>query len=222
MSKAILYSFRRCPYAMRARMAIVSSGMQVILREISLRDKPQSLLDISSKATIPVLLTPEKRVIDESLDIMLWALRQSDPSAWLNNINYALIENNDGPFKQWLDRYKYADRYPEQSQQFYRQQGEQTLLMLEHALADSAFLSGNTVTLTDIAIFPFIRQFVSVEQGWFENAPYPNTRQWLDYLLTSELFQKTMHKYSPWKMADEEQTLFPITITVHSPSGPRW
>jgi glutathione S-transferase len=216
MSKAILYSFRRCPYAMRARMAIASSGMQVILREISLRDKPQSLLDISSKATVPVLLTPERRVIDESLDIMLWALRQSDPSAWLNNINYALIENNDGPFKQWLDRYKYADRYPEQSQQFYRQQGEQTLLMLEHALADSAFLSGNTVTLTDIAIFPFIRQFVSVEQGWFENAPYPNTRQWLDYLLTSELFQKTMHQYLPWKMDDEEQVLFPITIAVHS------
>ena len=216
MSKAILYSFRRCPYAMRARMAIASSGMQVILREISLRDKPQSLLDISSKATVPVLLTPEEMVIDESLDIMLWALRQSDPSAWLNNINYALIENNDGPFKQWLDRYKYADRYPEQSQQFYRQQGEQTLLMLEHALADSAFLSGNTVTLTDIAIFPFIRQFVSVEQGWFEHASYPNTRQWLDYLLASELFQKTMHKYSPWKMADKEQTVFPITITVHS------
>jgi glutathione S-transferase len=216
MSKAILYSFRRCPYAMRARMAIASSGMQVILREISLRDKPQSLLDISSKATVPVLLTPEEMVIDESLDIMLWALRQSDPSAWLNNINYALIENNDGPFKQWLDRYKYADRYPEQSQQFYRQQGEQTLLMLEHALADSAFLSGNTVTLTDIAIFPFIRQFVSVEQGWFEHASYPNTRQWLDYLLASELFQKTMHKYSPWKMADEEQTVFPITIAVHS------
>jgi glutathione S-transferase len=216
MSKAILYSFRRCPYAMRARMAIASSGMQVILREVSLRDKPQALLDISSKATVPVLLTPEKRVIDESLDIMLWALRQSDPSAWLNNINYALIENNDGPFKQWLDRYKYADRYPEHTQQFYREQGEQTLLILEHALADSAFLSGNIVTLTDIAIFPFIRQFVSVEQGWFEHAPYPNTRQWLDYLLTSELFQKTMHKYSPWKMADEEQTVFPITITVHS------
>ncbi|MDO7667612.1 MAG: glutathione S-transferase, partial [Pseudomonadota bacterium] len=199
MSKAILYSFRRCPYAMRARMAIASSGMQVILREVSLRDKPQSLLDISSKATVPVLLTPEKKVIDESLDIMLWALRQSDPSAWLNNINYALIENNDGPFKQWLDRYKYADRYPEHTQQFYREQGEQTFLILEHALADSAFLSGNIVTMTDIAIFPFIRQFVSVEQGWFEHAPYPNTRRWLDFLLASELFQKTMHKYSPWK-----------------------
>ncbi len=213
-NKAILYSFRRCPYAMRARMAIASSGMQVLLREVSLRDKPQSLLDISPKATVPVLLSPEQMVIDESLDIMLWALRQSDPSAWLSNINYQLIENNDGPFKQWLDRYKYADRYPEQSQQFYREQGEQTLLMLEQTLSDSAFLSGNTVTLTDIAIFPFIRQFVSVEQGWFENAPYPNTRQWLDYLLSSELFQKTMYKYSPWNKADQEQAVFPTNITV--------
>jgi glutathione S-transferase len=214
MNKAILYSFRRCPYAMRARMAIASSGIHVILREVSLRDKPQSLLDISSKATVPVLLTPDKMVIDESLDIMLWALRQSDPNAWLNNINHALIKNNDGPFKQWLDRYKYADRHPEQSQQFYREQGEQTLLMLEQALADSAFLSGNTVTLTDIAIFPFIRQFVSVEQDWFEHAPYPKIRQWLDFLLTSELFQTTMHKYSPWNMADEQQVLFPIAIAV--------
>jgi len=215
MDKAILYSFRRCPYAMRARMAIASSGIQVILREVSLRDKPQSLLDISLKATVPVLLTAEKRVIDESLDIMLWALQQSDPNAWLKNINYALIENNDGPFKLWLDRYKYADRYPEQSQQFYRQQGEQTLLMLEQTLIDSAFLSGNSVTLTDIAIFPFIRQFVSVEQSWFEQAPYTKTRQWLDDLLTSELFQLTMHKYSPWNITDEEQPIFPINISAN-------
>ncbi|MFT7413550.1 MAG: glutathione S-transferase [Methylophagaceae bacterium] len=215
MNKAILYSFRRCPYAMRARMAIASSGIQVILREISLRDKPQSLRDISAKATVPVLLTAEEKVIDESLDIMMWALRQSDPNAWLSNINYALIENNDGPFKQWLDRYKYADRYPEQSQQFYRQQGEQTLLMLEQTLVDSAFLSGNNVTLTDIAIFPFIRQFVSVEQGWFEQAPYPKTRQWLDYLLATELFQLTMYKYSPWNMTDPQQPVFPMSVTVN-------
>lgn len=216
MSKAILYSFRRCPYAMRARMAIASSGMQVILREITLRDKPQSLLDISPKATVPVLLTAEKMVIEESLDIMLWALRQSDPNAWLNNINNALIENNDGPFKKWLDRYKYADRYPEQSQQFYRQQGEQTLLRLEHILVDSTFLSGNTATVTDIAIFPFIRQFVSVEQGWFEQASYPKLKQWLNFFLASELFQKTMHKYTPWKMVDDEQVVFPMTTSVHT------
>lgn len=211
MHQAILYSFRRCPYAMRARMAIVSSGMQVILREVQLRDKPQSLRDISPKATVPVLLSADNEVIEESLDIMLWALRQSDPDAWLKDINYLLIRNNDGPFKQWLDKYKYADRYPEQTQQFYRQQGEQTLLMLEHALADSDFLSGDTITLTDIAIFPFIRQFVSVETNWFKQAPYPKTRRWLDYLLASELFQTTMHKYQPWDMTNEFPALFPAT-----------
>jgi len=194
-------------------MAIACSGIQVVLREVSLRDKPQSLRDISAKATVPVLLTAEEKVIDESLDIMMWALLQSDPSAWLCSINYALIENNDGPFKQWLDRYKYADRYPEQSQQFYRQQGEHTLLMLEQALIESPFLSGNNVTLTDIAIFPFIRQFVSVEQGWFEQAPYPKTRQWLDYLVASELFQLTMYKYLPWDRVNQEHPLFPMSTS---------
>lgn len=201
---------------MRARMAIASSGMQVLLREVSLRDKPQSLVDISSKATVPVLLTTDNRVIDESLDIMLWALRQSDPDTWLTNINYALIKNNDGPFKQWLDRYKYADRYPEHTQQFYREQGEQTLLMLEQTLADSAFLAGKTATLTDIAIFPFIRQFISVEQEWFKHAPYPKIRQWLNYFLTSELFQTTMQKYSPWHIEDEEQVVFPRNIAANT------
>lgn len=197
---------------MRARMAIVSSGVQVILREVSLGDKPQSLLDISPKATVPVLLTVDNKVIDESLDIMLWALRQADPNAWLKDINYALIKNNDGTFKHWLDRYKYADRYPEHTQQYYREQGEQTFILLEQALVDSAFLSGDTMTLTDIAIFPFIRQFISVEQDWFEQTPYHKTKQWLNYLLASELFQITMHKYLPWNMSDEQKTLFPFII----------
>jgi glutathione S-transferase len=191
-------------------MAIVSSGVQVILREVSLGDKPQSLLDISPKATVPVLLTVDNKVIDESLDIMLWALRQADPNAWLKDINYALIKNNDGTFKYWLDRYKYADRYPEHTLQYYREQGEQTFILLEQALADSAFLSGDTLTLTDIAIFPFIRQFISVEQDWFVQTPYHKTKQWLNYLLASELFQITMHKYLPWNMSDEQKMLFPL------------
>lgn len=214
MTQAVLYSFRRCPYAIRARMAIASSGIQVILREVSLKDKPQCLLDISPKGTVPVLLTAETKVIDESLDIMLWALQQSDPSAWMRNINYALINNNDGPFKQWLDRYKYADRYPEQSQQFYREQGEQTLLMLEQLLVDSTFLVGHSITLTDIAIFPFIRQFAAVDQNWFDNAPYPKVRQWLEGLLAKDLFQAVMHKYTPWYVSDKEQSLFPINLKL--------
>jgi len=112
LSNNILYSFRRCPYAMRARMAIAASGLQVELREVVLRDKPQALLDISPKATVPVLQTSEGTIIDESLDIMHWALQQSDPENWLANIDHDLISNNDGDFKHWLDRYKYADRHP--------------------------------------------------------------------------------------------------------------
>lgn len=209
MTKAILYSFRRCPYAMRARLAIVGSGLQVILREVRLSDKPQSLLDISPKATVPVLLTSDNKVIDQSLDIMLWALQQADPNSWLQNINYSLIENNDGSFKHWLDRYKYADRHPEQSQQYYRQQGEQTILILEQLLTNTAFLAGNTMTLTDIAILPFIRQFVGVELDWFADAPYPKVRHWLDHFLASELFKSIQHKYPVWKITNGQEALFP-------------
>lgn len=195
----ILYSFRRCPYAMRARMAIAVSGIQVELREVVLRDKPQSLHDISAKATVPVLLTQEQVVIDESLDIMCWALQQSDPENWLDDIDQAFITNNDDSFKYWLDRYKYADRYPEQSEAFYRKKGEEFLLLLEQQLNKTAYLSGEKIGFTDIAIFPFIRQFASVNKDWFEHAPYPKLQAWLNQLIDSVLFQTTMIKYQPWK-----------------------
>ena len=195
----ILYSFRRCPYAMRARMAIAVSGIQVELREVVLRDKPQSLHDISPKATVPVLLTQEQIVIDESLDIMRWALQQSDPENWLNVIDQALITNNDESFKYWLDRYKYADRYPDESEQFYRKKGEESLLIFEQQLNKIAYLSGEKIGFTDIAIFPFIRQFTSVDKDWFEHAPYPKLHAWLNELINSVLFQTTMIKYQPWK-----------------------
>ncbi|MBL1320631.1 MAG: glutathione S-transferase [Methylophaga sp.] len=211
MNSNILYSFRRCPYAMRARMAIAVSGIQVELREVVLRDKPQALLDISPKATVPVLLTNDQTVIDESLDIMHWALKQSDPDNWLSNINNELIANNDGDFKHWLDRYKYADRYPEHSEHYYRQQGEKTLLMLEALLEKSAYLTANNITFTDIVIFPFIRQFAFSDMNWFEIAPYPKLRAWLIALIDSVLFQKTMVKYQPWK-ADGLVTVFPEDV----------
>lgn len=204
----ILYSFRRCPYAMRARMAIAVSGIQVELREVVLRDKPQALLDISPKATVPVLQTNEGTIIDESLDIMHWALQQSDPENWLADIDHDLISNNDGDFKHWLDHYKYADRYPEYSEEYYRQQGEKTLLALENRLEKTAYLAGDSITFTDIAIFPFIRQFSAVDLIWFETAPYPKLRAWLQALINSVLFQKTMVKYQPWE-ADGIVTIFP-------------
>ena len=190
-------------------MAIAVSSIQVELREVVLRDKPQALLDISPKATVPVLLTADSTIIDESLDIMRWVLEQSDPDNWLTNINDELIANNDGQFKHWLDRYKYADRYLEHSEQYYRQQGEKTLLILEQILAKTSYLSGNSITFTDIAIFPFIRQFSFVDDAWFEQAPYPKLRHWLNSFLTSTLFQTTMYKCQPWQKNQTEVTLFP-------------
>ena len=194
---------------MRARMAIAISGIQVELREVVLGNKPQALLDISPKATVPVLLTAKNTVIDESLDIMMWALEQSDTDNWLGDINQSLIDNNDQEFKYWLDRYKYADRHPEQSAQYYRQQGEKTLQVLERQLAKTRYLSRDNITFTDIAIFPFIRQFAFVDNTWFEQAAYPNLRQWLSIFLNSTLFQTTMYKYQPWQKEQPELILFP-------------
>lgn len=196
---------------MRARMAIAVSGIQVELREVVLRDKPQSLHTISPKATVPVLLTQEQTVIDESLDIMRWALQQSDPENWLDDIDQSLIANNDETFKYWLDRYKYADRYPEQSEEFYRKKGEESLLILEQQLNKTAYLSDEKVSFTDIAIFPFIRQFSSVDKAWFEHSDYPKLHAWLNELIESDLFQITMVKYQPWK-EDGIRVIFPENV----------
>ncbi len=205
---AILYSFRRCPYAMRARMAIAISGVQVELREVVLKDKPQALLDSSPKATVPVLVLENNKVIDESLDIMQWALQQSDHEHWLANVDVELIANNDGTFKYWLDRYKYADRYPEESQLYYRQQAEITLSRLEQRLTQNNYLLNENISFTDIALFPFIRQFAFVDLDWFEQSSYPNLRSWLNKLIASPLFISSMTKYTPWEN-DSETVIFP-------------
>ncbi|MDQ7072405.1 MAG: glutathione S-transferase [Gammaproteobacteria bacterium] len=199
---AILYSFRRCPYAMRARMAIAISGVQVELREVVLKDKPQALLDSSPKATVPILVLENNKVIDESLDIMQWALQQSDPEHWLANVDLELITNNDGTFKYWLDRYKYADRYPEESQLYYRQQAEITLSRLEQRLTQHDYLSCENISFTDIALFPFIRQFAFVDVDWFEQSPYPNLKNWLNTFIASPLFISIMKKYPQWQNED--------------------
>lgn len=207
--KPILYSFRRCPYAIRARLAIAGSGQSVTLREVVLKDKPAAMLQASPKATVPVLVLPEGRVIDESRDIMRWALRQSDPHNWLcagdpDQLwqSEGLIQENDAVFKQHLDRYKYFERYPGHSQDYYRQQCEVTLGRLERQLQQSAFLTGEHCRLADIAIFPFIRQFAHVDRDWFYSAPYPGLQRWLDYHLTSPLFLSVMKKYPRWEEGD--------------------
>ncbi|PCJ29669.1 MAG: glutathione S-transferase [Gammaproteobacteria bacterium] len=215
MPTSILYSFRRCPYAMRARLAIATSDISVQLREVVLKDKPSELLTLSPKATVPVLLTEDELLIDESIDIMYWAWRQSDPQQCLDSLNEQqhsltkeLIAQNDGEFKSSLDRYKYADRYPEHSQDYYRQQAEIFLQKLELQLTANDYLLGSQLTLADLAILPFIRQFAFVDKAWFDASPYPKLQHWLELFIQSELFELIMHKYPQWQSGDIE-TYFP-------------
>ena len=194
---ALLYSYRRCPYAMRARMALSYAGIAYQLHDISLKDKPAGLLAVSPKGTVPVLVLPDGRVLEQSLDIMHWALQQHDPSRWLDidrDNSQALISENDGAFKQTLDKYKYASRFPEQSAASYRSQAEVFLCKLEQALQERPFLSGAHLSLTDVAIFPFIRQFAAVDANWFALAAYPKLQAWLQARLESSLFLGVMAK----------------------------
>lgn len=199
--KNTLYSFRRCPYAMRARLAIAYSKQSVQLREIILKEKPVEMLQLSAKGTVPVLLINNGEVLDESLDIMAWALSKNDPDNWLSgNLleMLALIDENDFEFKMWLDKYKYASRFPENKEHFYREQGEDFLIQLEQRLTYSLYLFSDKLSLADIAIFPFIRQFASVDKTWFQQSPYPHLQKWLDKLITSPLFLSIMQKYPTW------------------------
>lgn len=205
----ILYSFRRCPYAIRARLALLQSGMQVEIREIKLSKKPAQFIRCSNKATVPVLVLEDGQVLDESLDIMRWALSQNDPDSWLSvelqlQTN-SLIAENDDSFKQNLDMYKYFDRYPQHDQIVYRQQAEIFLQKLEGLLRINTFLVAERMTLADMAIMPFIRQFAGVEPEWFfANTEYPKVRAWLNKLLNLKLFLQVMTKYNFWKVGDEK------------------
>ena len=197
MAPTILYSYRRCPYAMRARMALSYAGIAVDIREISLKDKPTHMLSASPKGTVPVLVLPDGQVIEESLEIMIWALQQKDIDGWLTADSLQtqqLIAENDGPFKKNLDQYKYAIRFPEHSADYYRGQGEEFLAKLELRLHQTTFLVRNTISLADIAIFPFIRQFAVVDNIWFESTDYLKLKIWLKYMVASELFQGVMEK----------------------------
>ena len=196
MSEALLYSVRRCPYAMRARMALRYAGVPVQIVEVSLKAKPADMLALSPKGTVPVL-SVDGRVIEESLEIMLWALAQHDPDDWLLKGDprvLALIAENDQAFKHHLNRYKYADRYPEQPMEHYRAEGEVFLRALEALLADRFFLLAEHLSLADVALAPFVRQFAHVDREWFASAPYPRLQTWLQRFLESPLFVAVMAK----------------------------
>ena len=200
MSRATLYSFRRCPYAMRARMALRYSAVEVTIVEVSLKAKPAEMLALSSKGTVPVLQV-DSRVIDESLEIMGWALDLHDPQDWRlrddpegQALTAALVEENDRVFKLHLNRYKYPERHPEYSKEHYRSQGEDFLRRLEALLATRPFLAATHPSLADVAVLPFIRQFAHVDRDWFAQAPYPRLQDWLQGFLDSELFLAIMAK----------------------------
>jgi glutathione S-transferase len=198
----ILFSFRRCPYAMRARMALWVAGIAVELREVKLAAKPPQLAAASPKATVPVLVLPDGTVIDESLAIMRWALAQHDPEGWLAGDDPALIATNDGPFKHHLDRAKYPGRYDEDGVTDHRAAALAMLMPLEARLESAPCLGGASTSLTDIALFPFIRQFAAIDPDWFATQALPRLQAWLERHAASDLFASIMPKFAPWQAGD--------------------
>ena len=224
MTLPILYSFRRCPYAMRARLALAVSGQVCELREVVLRDKPPALLEASPKATVPVLWLASGEVLEHSLDIMLWALRQHDPEGWLTpqaaslDAMQALIAANDGPFKQALDRYKYPHRFlsaqtdtGEAARQFseqHRDSAAQWLMTLQTRLENHDWLFGPSPCLADMALLPFVRQFAHTDAAWFAAQPWPALARWLARWESGALLAQVMAKYPPWQ-AGQPAIYFP-------------
>ncbi|WP_341235014.1 glutathione S-transferase [uncultured Sulfitobacter sp.] len=202
----VLYSFRRCPYAMRARLAILAADVEVELREVVLRDKPQAFLDASPSGTVPCLVLPDQ-VIDESLDVMIWALSQSDPRGMLNmpEAGWDLIARCDGPFKHALDRTKYTTRYRDDDPTHHRAEASGFLADLNDQIDVHLF---DHPSLADIAIAPFVRQFAFIDKPWFDAQPWPRLQGWLARFLASDAFAQVMVKYPQWRPGDAP-TIFP-------------
>lgn len=188
-------------------MSLRYAAIEYELREVVLKNKPDAMRAASPKATVPTMVLANGEVLDESIDIIHWALKHSDPDDWLpkstQQAAQSLLKQNDFVFKQHLDHYKYADRFPEHPASFYREQACEFLLELESSLQNSQFLLGNQISMVDVAIFPFIRQFAFVDKAWFDEAPYPALQSWLQKHLESELFTAVMNKYSAWQEGDD-------------------
>lgn len=208
----ILYSFRRCPYAMRARLAIAANARLVELREVVLRDKPSAMLEASPKGTVPVLVLPDGSVIDESLGIMQWAVLRDTAdrpeAAWPNEADAALIASNDGAFKYHLDRYKYADRYGVDASG-HRDVATNLLRDIDERLAGSDTLGCDGHRMTDLAIMPFVRQFAETDRSYFNGLPFDRLQRWLAEHLASALFARVMVRPVPWQPGDPAM-LFPL------------
>lgn len=201
----ILYSFRRCPYAMRARLAIKVSEIFVEIREIKLKDKPLEFLNLSPKGTVPVLVTTSGKILEESLDIINWALNKNDPKKWLangqlsqNQINQ-LLDNLENEFKPSLDKYKYTNRFESVDKNFHRDKNLSFLWYLDDLLKKNKALNCSHLSLIDYAIFPFIRQFRNVDSKWFDSLNFNFLKRWLFELIDSNDFLSIMKKYEKWE-----------------------
>ena len=207
MTYPVLYSFNRCPYAIRARMALRYANIRVRIREVVLKNKPAAMLEASPKGTVPVLQLNNGQVIDESLDIMLWALSHSDPDGWFEEKDQPIIkqwiESNDQLFKPILDNYKYPQRSEKQDPIYYRNQAIPFLESLNEAIDKHQWLVREKICLADVALFPFIRQFAMVDSDWFWQTSLSKLHTWLQRLLESNLFLSAMKKYEPWKGEEE-------------------
>ena len=209
MKQPILYSFRRCPYAMRARLALAATQTSVELREVVLREKPEEMLEASPKGTVPVLILDNQQVLEESRDIMDWALENSDTQGWLDYSDETiaemnvLIDESDGPFKAALDAYKYASRDDTIDTTKERGIGAVFMRKLDQMLEGQAYLFGDKFSFADGAILPFVRQFAHVDKEWFWGQDWPNTIRWLEAFLESERFKAIMLKYPQWKAGED-------------------
>lgn len=217
----VLYSFRRCPYAMRARLALLASGQACELREVVLRDKPQALRDASPKATVPVLVLAGGQVIDQSLDIMLWALRRHDPWGWLVPSQgdvaqmLALVAKCDQDFKPLLDQAKYPQRHGLADGLAARDAALPWLQMLAQRLDRQPWLFGAHATLADMAVLPFVRQFAGIDAEWFGQQPWPQLQRWLDGWLGSPVFAQTMERFRPWQAGTAGPVFGPSCVVRH-------
>ncbi|MCJ8295770.1 MAG: glutathione S-transferase [Colwellia sp.] len=210
----ILYSLRNCPYAMRARLAIFKAKQTVLLRDLVLSDKPIEMMAASPKGTVPVVVLKNGTVIEESLAVMLWALRETDPADLLHgqqdhllSAMLLLITEFDNDFKTCLEAYKCAKRYQEDNVSQCRAACELYIQKLERALTKHSFLMSDKESLADIALMPFIRQFARIERQWYLQSPYPKVRQWLNSYLQSPVFTKVMAKHPLW-VDNQQDVLF--------------
>ena len=195
----ILYSFRRCPYAIRARWALLSSNIEVELREVVLKDKPHEFLKVSNSGTVPCLQLKDK-IIDESIDIMIWALRKNDPEGWLDMPaeGYRLINEVEQKFKPNLDKTKYATRYPKDDSKVSKNLAIEYLINLDKKI-NGEFFFGEQPKLADIAIFPFVRQFANIDIKWFNEFGWEKLQNWLKAFVESKMFDKSQKKFVQWR-----------------------